>query len=254
MEPILVTGATGTLGRAVVRRLVEAGRDVRATSRRAQPSTASIDWVEADLSDADSVGAAVEGASAIVHCATNPASRRREIEMTRNLIEAARGLGVGHLVYISIVGVDRVPFPYYRTKYEVEKLIEESGLGHTTLRATQFHDLVFTVLEGLSRLPLVPVPTGVGDQPVDVTEVADRLVELSLGAPSGRVPDLGGPRIHSFAELLVMYQRATGSRRRALPFRLPGRTFRAFARGDHLAPVRADGVITFDEFLARHLP
>lgn len=255
MEPILVTGATGTLGREVVSRLVEQGREVRAISRRDQPPTASVEWIRADLAEPGSLGPAVAGVSAVVHCATNPAPRRDgDVETTLNLIEAVRDVGVGHLVYISIVGVDRVPFAYYRTKHRVEQLIEESGLGFTILRATQFHDLVLMVLRGLSRLPLVPVPMGVNDQPVDVTEVADRLVRLTLDGPSGRAPDMGGPSIHSFGELLAQYQRASGTRRRALPFRLPGPTYRAFAEGGHLAPEHRDGTITFDEFLAGRFP
>ncbi|MBA8827419.1 uncharacterized protein YbjT (DUF2867 family) [Saccharopolyspora lacisalsi] len=256
MGPVLVTGATGTLGRPVLQQLLAGGADVRALSRREQPPSEDVDWVRADLAEpagSDGVlGGALEGVSTVVHCASDPLGG--DVDAARNLIAAARDAGVSHLVYISIVGVDRVPFPYYRTKYEVEQLLENSDLGVTILRATQFHDLVLGVMRGLSRLPLVPVPSGVDDQPVEVTEVAERLARLALGDPAGRVPDLGGPLVHTFAELLVLYQRASGVRRRALPFRLPGRTFRAFAEGGHLAPEHADGAVTFRDFLAHRLP
>ncbi len=252
MGPVLVTGATGTLGRPVLRQLLLGGADVRALSRREQPPAGDVDWVRADLAEPSGLDAALDGVSTVVHCASDPLGG--DVDAARHLIAAARDAGVSHLVYISIVGVDRVPFPYYRTKYEVERLLENSGLGVTILRATQFHDLVLGVVRGLSRLPLVPVLSGVSDQPVEVTEVAERLVRLALGDPAGRVSDLGGPLIHTFAELLVLYQRASGVRRRALPFRSPGRAFRAFAEGGHLTPEHADGVVTFREFLARRFP
>jgi uncharacterized protein YbjT (DUF2867 family) len=187
MTTILVTGGTGTLGRHVTERLRADGHEVRVLSRHSQPYAV-------DLREGGSgLDAAVAGADTVVHCASSPGGG--DEEAAGHLLAAARRAGVGHLVYISIVGVDRVPFGYYRTKAAVEKLVEESGLGWTVLRATQFHDLLLRLFDVLSKPPVMMLPAGVRDQPVEVTEVAGRLAELALGAPAGRVDDMGGPRL-----------------------------------------------------------
>ncbi|MFE6365392.1 SDR family oxidoreductase [Streptomyces sp. NPDC057806] len=242
MTTILVTGGTGTLGRLVAERLEADGHDVRVLSRHAQPY--AVDLREGG----PALDAAVSGVDAIVHCASTP--RGGDEKAAARLIAAARGAGVGHLVYISIVGVDRVPFGYYGSKFAVEKLIEESGLGWTILRATQFHDLLAQVFGILARPPVMLVPAGVRDQPVDVAEVADRLVELALAAPAGRVPDLAGPQVRAFDSLARAYLRATGRKRRVVNVPLAGKAYRAFRAGGHLAPERAVGTGTFEEYLA----
>ncbi|MGW2231933.1 sigma factor [Streptomyces formicae] len=102
-----------------------------------------------------------------------------------------------------------------------------------------------------AELPLMPVLAGVGDQPIEVSEVAGQLAELAVADPAGRVPDMGGPEIHTFTDLARTYLRATGKRRALLPVRLPGKTFRAARSGGHLSPERAVGRGTFEEFLTR---
>ncbi|MFB7244782.1 nucleoside-diphosphate sugar epimerase [Streptomyces populi] len=241
MTTILVTGGTGTLGRLVTERLRADGHEVRVLSRHAQPYAV-------DLREGGSgLEAAVAGADAIVHCATSP--RGGDEEAAARLIEAARRAGVPHLVYISIVGVDAVPFGYYRTKRAVEKQVEESGLGWTILRTTQFHDLVAQVLGGLARLPVLLLPAGVSDQPIETAEVAERLAGLAAGVPAGRVEDMGGPEVRTFRSLARAHLRATGKRRPLLDVRLAGKAYRAFREGHHLTPGHAVGKGTFEDFL-----
>ena len=112
----------------------------------------------------------------------------------------------------------------------------DSGLPWTTLRATQFHDLMLTVVAQLAKLPVIPVPAGVRFQPVDADEVAARLVELALGEPSGLVPDLAGPRVYGMDDLVRGYLQASGRRRVIMPVRLPGKAYRAVRDGANLAP------------------
>jgi uncharacterized protein YbjT (DUF2867 family) len=241
MTTILVTGGTGTLGRLVAERLRTDGHEVRVLSRHAQPYAV-------DLIRGDGLDAAVAGVHTIVHCASTP--RGGDEKASANLIAAARRAGVTHLVYISIVGVDVVPIGYYRAKYAVEKQIQKSGLGWTVLRATQFHDLVVQVFETVGRLPVLPLPAGVSDQPVEVAEVADRLVELATGEPAGRVEDMGGPQVRTFADLARAWLRATGRRRPVVSVPIPGRAFRAVRAGGLLTPENAVGKGTFEEYLA----
>ncbi|URM92087.1 NAD(P)H-binding protein [Streptomyces sp. MRC013] len=242
MGTIVVTGGTGTLGRHVTRRLREEGHEVRVVSRRSAPYAV-------DLRDGGGLDEALAGAGTVVHCASTPTGG--DERAAGRLVGAARRAGVSHLVYISIVGVDRVPLGYYRTKLAVEGLIERSGLGWTVLRTTQFHDLVLRLLEGSARLPVLPVPAGVRDQPVEVREVAARLTGLALAEPAGRVADMGGPEVRTFEDLARAYLRAAGRRRRVVPVPLAGRTYRAFRAGGHLAPDRAVGTGTFEDHLER---
>ncbi|MEJ1199755.1 MULTISPECIES: SDR family oxidoreductase [unclassified Streptomyces] len=242
MTTILVTGGTGTLGRLVTERLRADGHEVRVLSRHAQPYAVDL------RAGGSGLDVALGGVDTVVHCATSP--RGGDEQAATNLIAAARRAGVGHLVYISIVGVDRVPLGYYRSKLAVERLVEESGLGWTVLRATQFHDLVVQVLQALAKAPVVLLPARVCDQPVEVAEVTERLAELAGGAPAGRVADLGGPEVRTFESLARAYLGATGRRRAVVKVPLAGKAYRGFRTGGHLAPERAVGKGTFEEYLA----
>ncbi|MFI1202304.1 NAD(P)H-binding protein [Streptomyces sp. BHT-5-2] len=247
---ILVTGGTGVLGHAVVGRLLDGGHRVRSLSRhphtgiaRPRPHSYAV-----DLRDGTGLAEAVAGVDAVVHCASTPAGG--DTEAAGRLIEAVRRAGVRHLVYISIVGVDRIPLRYYRAKLAVERLLAGSGVGWTVLRATQFHQLLLRLVRTGARSPVVPVPAGVRFQPVDAGEVAGRLVELALGEPAGRVADMGGPEVLTADEVVRMTLAAGGRRRLPLPVWLPGASAAALRRGENLAPEHAVGRRTYAEFLA----
>lgn len=240
--PILVTGGTGTLGRAVVQRLRETGRPHRVLSRRAGPGL-----VSGDLADGRGIDDAVRDSTAILHLASQP---KHDVAITRTLVEAARRHGGPHLVFVSIVGIDRVPLPYYREKLAVEGLVEASGLPFTTLRATQFHDLLDALFGAVSRAGVLPVLAGARFQPVDVRDVAGRLVELVSAGAGGRMPDFGGPQVRAMDELARTWLRATGRRRPVVPLRLPGGLARAVRAGGLTAPEHPDGLLTFEDYLA----
>jgi uncharacterized protein YbjT (DUF2867 family) len=257
-SPILVTGGTGTLGRLVVARLRQAGCDVRVLSRRSSEGGQGegIEFVTGDLATDKGIEAAADGTEIIVHCA---GSAKGDEDKARHLIQAASRARTRHLVYISVVGADRIPlasgidramFGYYGSKFAAEHAVADSGLPWTTLRATQFHDLMFKTARQMARLPVVTVPSGFRFQPVDAEEVATRLVELALGPPAGLVPDMAGPRVYGMAELLRTYLRARRKHRLIVPVRVPGKAARAFRAGANLARERAVGVRTWEDFLA----
>jgi uncharacterized protein YbjT (DUF2867 family) len=255
-SPILVTGGTGTLGRFVVRRLLGAGYDVRVLSRRSHDSEEGLEFMIGDLATGEGIEAAVDGIETIVHLA---GSTKGDEDKARNLVRAASGVGVQHLVYISVVGADRIPvvshvdramFGYFESKRAAERIVADSGLPWTTLRATQFHDLTLAVAQQMAKLPVIPVPAGFRFQPVDTDEVAARLVELTLGDPAGLVPDIAGPRVYGMNELVRGYLRATRRRRLIVPVWLPGKAARVFRAGANLALERAVGHRTWEEFLA----
>jgi uncharacterized protein YbjT (DUF2867 family) len=256
MQLILVTGGTGTLGRLVVARLRDAGCKVRALSRRSREAGEGIEFVIGDLATGEGIEAAVEGAEIIVHCA---GSSKGDEEKTLSLVRAASRAGARHLVYISVVGAERTPvvsgvdramFGYFASKLATERVVAECGLPWTTLRATQFHDLILMVARQMAKLPLIPVPAGFHFQPVDAAEVAARLVELALGTPAGLVPDMAGPRVYEMAELLRGYLRASHRHRPIIPVWLPGKAARALRAGANLNRDRAVGRRTWEDFLA----
>ena len=256
---ILVTGGTGTLGRLVVPRLRDAGGKVRVLSRRAREAAGGVEFVPGDLDTGEGIDAAVAGTEVIVHCA---GSQKGDGDKARTLVRAASRAGAPHLVNISVVCADRIPvasrvdramFGYFGAKLDAERVIAGSGLPWTTLRATQFYDLLLMVARPMARLPVIPVPAGVRFQPVDAAEVAARLAELALGPPAGLVPDLAGPRVYPMAELLRGYLRAAGKRRPLVPLWLPGRAARAVRAGANLAPDRAVGHRTWEDFLTERV-
>lgn len=247
-ESILVTGATGTLGRVVTERLLAEGHRVHVLSRRSAPVGTLYRWHTGDLRSGAGIDAVVAGVNAIVHCATTM-RRGGDAVATRRLVDAARRSGSPRLVYISIVGIDRVPFRYYRAKLAAERLIEECGLPWTILRTTQFHDLIAAFSTAQRWLPVTFAPKDVRFQPIDVREVADRLAALAVDEPAGRVPDMGGPEVRDEREFALRCLRAVGRRRPVVPVRLPGALGRAYRDGVHLAPEHAVGTITFEEFL-----
>jgi len=253
---VLVTGGTGTLGRLVVARLRDAGRTVRVLTRGERAAEGDVAYVTGDLTTGEGVDGAVEGAEVIVHCA---GTNTGDDEKTETLVRAAARAGTPHLVYISVVGADRVPvvsridramFGYFASKRAAEDVVAGSGLPWTTLRATQFHDLMFMTARQMAKLPVIPVPSGFRFQPVDTGEVADRLVELALGAPAGLVPDIAGPRVYAMSDLVRGYLQARGKHRPIVPVPAPGRAARAYRDGANLAPDRAVGRRTWEEFLA----
>ena len=228
------------------------GQDPRRVEQdRAEPGRQLVEpeWATADLTTGAGLAAALDRVTTIVHCASDPGTPGADLKAAEQLLAAARDERP-HLVYISIVGIDRVPLRYYREKLAVERLIEDSDIPWTILRATQFHDLVLALLQRIVRLPVVPVPAGTSVQPVDAAEVAAHLLRLAKGAPAGRAADLGGPEIRTVVDLARSYLRHAGRRRPVLPVRLPGALARAYREGGLLAPDRAGGGTTWEQFLA----
>ncbi|MEV7118121.1 SDR family oxidoreductase [Kitasatospora griseola] len=252
---LLVTGATGVLGREVLRRAHGTGLTVRALTRRTTPpdvpGASGTEWHTGDLLANVGLDAALIGVDTVIHCASDPRRPKDDLPAFRHLLDAAHRAGVRHLVNISIVGVDKVPLAYYRVKLEVERLLAASDLGWSNLRATQFPALLDGMLGTLARLPVLPMLSDTPCQPVHPAEVADRLVTLALGQPVGHATEFGGPEIHPATDLAAGWLRATHPRRRrVLPIRLPGRVGAALRQGCLTTPAHADGTATWADYLA----
>lgn len=240
---VTVFGGNGLLGRHLTPLLAAAGHDVTiATRNPAGPSQ-----VRSDFLTGDGLADAVRDADVVVHLVSD-ATKARKIDLAGTELLLST-IGPQHLVYMSIVGVDRHPFAYYRTKFEVEQLIAASGVSHTILRATQFHDFVAYFLGVACRPPVALIPKRFVFQPIEVAEVAAALSELATTRPHGLQPDLAGPAIHTAEYLARSLMTAKGRERPVVNLPVPGRAARAFREGVHTNPDRAVGQKTWEEYL-----
>jgi uncharacterized protein YbjT (DUF2867 family) len=248
---ILVTGGTGALGRDVVDKLRRDGHRARILSRK---PGAGEDWVQGDLATGAGLELAVKGIEAIVHAGSATVQplkyQATDVLGTRRLLAMAREAGVGHVVYVSIVGMEGVAFPYYRAKLAAEAVVRENIVPWSILRATQFHSLMEIFLGGFSKLPrVVMVPYRWQFQPVDTTDVASRLVEVVTSPPAGLLPDFGGPEVRDFKSIAESWLRARRLNKRTVNLMLPLKFSCQFAAGRLLCPDHKDGTVTFEQYL-----
>ncbi|MEV6273403.1 NAD(P)H-binding protein, partial [Kribbella sp. NPDC051936] len=248
---VLVTGATGMLGRAVVSDLLTNGHTVAAMSRRVR-RWPEVEPVLADLTEGTGLDAAVDGVHAIVHLASAPYQRgyTDEVELsgTQRLLTAAAAGGVKHVVYTSIVGANLVPWGYFGTKVRAETIIRHSPVPWSIIRSTQFHDFVDQAIAKMSRLPLMISDRGVLGQPIDVRDVAKRITHRLLDGPSAEVEECGGPEILGFDQVIRQWQAVRGTAQPILHVRIPGKLGKGFRNGSVTTNERT-GHITWKQYL-----
>lgn len=245
---ILVTGASGVLGRRVARLGAEKGHDVVRASRVARDEPG---WVTCDLVTGSGLPRAVEGVDAVVHCASDARNHRRvDVDGTAALLAAAPDVPIA---YPGIVGSDVIPTPYYRSKQAAEALLERSSTPHAIQRFTQFHQLIWMRVVRRSRYPVVPAAKGTRFQVLDPGAAAASLISALEEGASGHLPDLGGPRAYEAEDLARSVLTAVGTRRPVITFNRPGIVGAAFRAGGNLTPNRDETGITWNEFVAGRL-
>ncbi len=251
MQRVLITGGAGELGRELTGQLTRQGYIVRVMSRRSRPAAmpSEIEWARADLGRETGIREAVVGVDSIIHAAANFfASGKVDVAGTKRLLEAARAEGVSHVLYVSIVGIERNPFVYYRHKLQAEALVRESGVPWSIQRAAQFHPFIDLVLRAFVHWPLA-LATDFQFQPMDIREAAGRIVESIAAGPGGMLPDIGGPEVRTLGSLAKPWLEARGRRQPLVHLSLPGKTAAAFRHGYITCPEHKDGVITWEEWL-----
>jgi len=233
------------LGRRLVPLLVDRGHQVRVLARHTVDVVKGAELTSGDVRTGQDLDAAVADVDAVIHAATSPTrgAKKTEVLGIRNVLSSIGSSGA-HLVYVSIVGVDRNRFPYYRAKWEAEQIVESSSVPWTIQRATQFHDL----LDQFLSYPMFPKTPGLAFQVVDTGEVAGRLADLVESGPSGRPPDFGGPSVVGISELAADRRRITGRRARLVRFPRIG-PVRDFDNGYHHCPDHRSGHVTWQEWL-----
>lgn len=252
---VLVTGATGRFGRALVAVAPPPGTVLRLQGRAPAPPAWAVpfEWASADLADGRGVAQAVAGVDAIIHAASDP--RRADavdVEGTRGLLAAAESQAVAHLLYISIVGIDRIPHPYYRRKLVAEEIVAAGGVPWSILRLTQFHPYVSGLIAHAARVPLViPLPKSFRFQSVDVADAAARTLRAIAAGPGGRLPDFGGPQVLTLGEAAALWRQIRGVRKPIVNLPLFGKTAAAFRAGANTVRTGELGTVTFRDWLAQ---
>lgn len=240
---ILVTGGSGYVGSHTVKRLVGAGKPVRALvrSRRwaekeGRLQGLKVEWVEGDVTRPETLGPAVRGASAVIHTvaiAIEKGERRYEtinFQGTINVVEAAKAAGVRRFINLSQMGADpNLPYRFLASKGRAQAYVAASGLDWTAFRPSVIWGEEDEFANTFARLiPLSPfIFPIVGDgqarfQPVWVEDVATCLVR-ALDDPGtlGKEYELGGPETLTLEEIERRTLRAVGARRLMLRFPMP---------------------------------
>ena len=248
MPVVLLTGGTGMLGSALAPALQQAGHQVRVLSRR--PGHGRM---VGDLATGSGLADAVPGAELVLHAATSSLRDPwgTDVAGTARLVVACREAGVRHLLYVSIPGVDRIPYGYYRAKFAAEQVIAAAGVPYTTVRVAQFHPLVASLLRTLRRrTPVLPVPAGWRIEPVAVRDVAAHLAARVGQPPAAGIEEFGGPETLDVADAARTWLEVTGQRGYVVPAPVPGGFGRAFRSGLNLVgPTAPRGALTWREWL-----
>jgi uncharacterized protein YbjT (DUF2867 family) len=185
---IVVLGGTGLVGSKVVALLTEQGHEALAAS----PSSGVNAYT------GEGLDAALAGADVLVDVTNSPSFEDGPVldfftTSTTHLLASEKAAGVGHHVALSIVGAQRLPDSgYLRAKVAQEKLITESGVPFTIVKATQFYEFVTSIadsatVDGVVRLPHELI------QPLPSEDAARAVARAATAAPLNGVVEVGGP-------------------------------------------------------------
>ena len=231
----LVTGGTGTLGQLVVAELVRRDIAVRSFSRGLRGQNRFGVTMIGDLVSGEGLAEALDGVTTVIHCAHDSSAPDNSLAGAANLLKASKAAGVAHVVYISIAGIEpAADFPYYAVKLEEERMVMNSGIGWSILRAAQFYTLVHAVLTRLNKGNFVmSVPRDITFRPIAVETVAHRLADIAMGPPQQRCRDIAGPQTRSLEDLAREWLHFRGRRKIVMPFPSSTPGFKAFRKLEH---------------------
>jgi len=194
---IVVIGGSGLIGSKAVSKLSERGYDVIAAS----PNSGVNTLTGAGLAEV------LDGASVVVDVSNSPSFDDGPVmeffkTSTGNLLSYETAAGVGHHVALSVVGCERLPDSgYLRAKVAQEKLIKESSIPYSIVRATQFFEFVNRIADSATVSHTVRVPP-VRFQPMAADDVANAVARMAMGPPLNRIVEVGGPEQFRFDELI----------------------------------------------------
>ena len=264
---VLVTGATGKLGRELVPKMRDEGHDVVVLTRRPLDAPSNVQQVQGDLATGEGIHEAVRGCDTIVHAATagfgDTYSLRWaifhrsavDVRGTHLLLEAATRVGVSHFVFTSVAGMDRVAswpniYRYFKHKLAAERLVRESSIPWTIARLTQLHPLLDQIFEWQLRLPGPITVLDAPGQPIDPSDAAEHVITHLGVDPTHDVVEAGGPEVLTARCIADAWTARRGVKHKARVVRAPGKIGRAMAEGALTAPHNAVGTVTWADWLS----
>jgi len=194
---IVVIGGTGLIGSKVVTKLSERGYEVVPASPNSGVNTLT----------GEGLAEVLEGASVVVDVSNSPSFEDAAVmeffqTSTRNLLDYEAAAGVAHHLALSVVGSDRLPESgYLRAKVVQEKLIKESSIPYSIVRATQFFEFLQRIADSATEGNKVRLPS-VGFQPLAADDVASVVAKVAIGSPLNGTIEVAGPEQFRFNEFI----------------------------------------------------
>lgn len=248
---ILVTGSTGQLGSAVLHQLKDRECSVIMTSRRKPLCSGDFDWIYSDMLSGQGLEEASKDVDVVIHTATSPMKKTKEIEVAGLSNFLSKLTHIKHFIYPSIVGIEDIPFKYYKYKYEAEEVLKQSPIPYTIVRATQFHSFVDSLFLSKTLLKGYFIPGNIKFQTVDVGEFANHLINLTDKGPQGKTAEFAGPKIMTLREMADLKIGINNKPSRIYNFSLPGGLYKALLDGKNTNPMQNVGTVTFEDYLRK---
>lgn len=243
---IVVIGGTGLIGSKLIPILKEKGHEAIAAS----PSAGVNALTGKGLKEV------IQGAHIVVDVSNSPSFQNEAVfeffnTSTKNILAAAKNAGVSHYIALSIVGVDHLPDSgYFQAKIAQEKLIENSQIPYTIVRATQFFEFLENIAEACTKEKKVYLPSAFL-QPIAAKDVAKSLGKVALSTPFNGIIEVAGPERFKISEIIEKYLKVTKDPRSVIVDEEIG-YFGAKLKQDTLVPHKQNphlGEINFESWL-----
>lgn len=208
---VVVIGGSGLIGTKLIARLTAHGHEAISASPKSGVNTLTGEGLKEVLA----------GANVVVDVSNSPSFEAKAVmdfftTSTRNLLSHEAAAGVRHHVALSVVGVDRMgDNAYFRSKIAQEKLITESSIPYSIVRATQFYEFVKRIADDATEGNQVRIAP-VSFQPIAADDVASALGKVAVGTPVNGVVEIAGPDRFRFDELIRKTLKASNDPREVI--------------------------------------
>ncbi|CAF1381512.1 unnamed protein product [Adineta steineri] len=265
MSKILITGGTGVLGRAISEifrsnqtNFIVGSRNQNTKTYNNMNFNSNLDskWVYLDLLKNEGFNKCLDNdIDTILHIATVNMQKINgqpgDIILTKNLLNFIEKKNIKHFVYISVVGIDKIPFSYYKGKLECEHLIKTSSIPYTILRSTNFHDFVDAAVSEFLQRPIRIIPKSLKAQPIQVEAVAMELNKIIQGSPLNTTYDIGGKSVYNMKEILDSLMKAHHENKLVINMPAMGKILKGFAKGYNTCNNIQLSSNTWEEYLSK---